>query len=203
MARALQERTSRVYKPRAVNEEKETEWRRVFERFRRSELPFKKFCARENISPNTFQYWRRQLRTRDEARGVSSTICKGDNRPSNLQQNINYWLGIISEINAHEGSVRSYCRSRGIASGSLHAWEKRLREMNLTNGIQKGTREQTPSPRFVPVQILDDHPREQQSKTVDDLLKHIEIKRTDGVVISLPASTSASFIIQLIGGTKT
>lgn len=144
-------------KPRTVDKEKEEYWRRVFAQFQASGLPFKKFCVQENISANTFQYWRRELRHRDEVRGVTSTISKGDNRPSNLQQKIDYWLRIIDEINAHDGSVNSYCRSHGVASGSLHFWERRLREMKLTNGVRRDRPNgHSSSGLFAPVQVLDD-----------------------------------------------
>jgi transposase-like protein len=66
--------------------DKEERWRSVFERFRETQLPFREFCERENINPNTFQYWRRELRKRDEARGVNSKIKKGDNRPSQMDE---------------------------------------------------------------------------------------------------------------------
>jgi transposase-like protein len=124
-------------KPRKVDENKEKYWRQMLAAFQRGGLPFREFCRRENISPNTFQFWRRELRKRDEARGVTSTVSKGDNRPSKLQQNIDYWLRIIDEINSHDGSVNSYCRSHHLSSGSLHYWEKRLREMKLTNGVRR------------------------------------------------------------------
>jgi hypothetical protein len=202
--RPLGERTGRAYKPRAVDKEKESDWRKVFARFNRSELPFRKFCAQENISPNTFQYWRRELRKRDEARGITSTISKGDNRPSNLQQNIDYWLGIINEINAYEGSVRSYCRSHSIASGSLHFWEKRLKAMKLTTGVRKD--EQPSDSVFVPVRILDDcsQPPEGASHggTPEGAFQRIEIKLGNGVVMSLPVSTSVEVLIQLMNGVR-
>jgi transposase-like protein len=123
-------------------------------------LPFKKFCTQEKISPNTFQYWRRELRKRDEARGTASAISKGDNRPSNLQHNIAHWLQIINEINSYKGSINSYCRNQGVSSGTLHFWEKRLREMKLTNGVRRdngkrvragGTMQRKPT--FVPIEL--------------------------------------------------
>ncbi|HEY9683392.1 MAG TPA: hypothetical protein V6C86_17570 [Oculatellaceae cyanobacterium] len=196
--RAVNEHGRRAYKPRAVNEEKERKWRSVFDRFHRSTLPFKKFCAQENISPNTFQYWRRELRKRDETRGITSMIFKGDNRPSNLQQNVDYWLEIIKAVNAHNGSVRSYCRIHGIASGSLHFWEKRLKEMKLTKGICK--ERPVSNSQFVPVQVLDDHPQLPENGAVEASHQRIEIKRSDGLVVSLPSSTSAHFLIQLVNG---
>jgi hypothetical protein len=152
--RALNVRTARTRKPRTVDKEKEKKWRGVFARFQRSGLPFRKFCTQEGISPNTFQYWRRELRNRDEARGITSTISKGDNRPSNFQRNVDYWLRVINEINAYEGSVRNYCHNHGITSGNLHFWEKRLRGMKLTKGVRKD--EQRPKSVFVPVQVVDD-----------------------------------------------
>jgi transposase-like protein len=197
-------RTGCAYKPRAVDKEKESHWRKVFARFNRSELPFRKFCVQENISPNTFQYWRRELRKRDEARGITSTITKGDNRPSNLQQNVDYWLGIINEINAYEGSVRSYCHSHSIASGTLHFWEKRLRDMKLTKGVRK--HEQKSDSVFVPVRILDDCSQPPEGKscgsTAAGMFQRIEITLGDGVVMSLPVSTGVEVLIQLINGVK-
>jgi len=38
---------------------------------------------------------RRELRKRDEARGVVSNVSKGENRPTELQAKISYWLGIM------------------------------------------------------------------------------------------------------------
>jgi transposase-like protein len=187
-----------------MNEEKERHWRDVFVSFQKSELPFKEFCAREKISPNTFQYWRRELRKRDEARGITSAITKGDNRPSKLQQNIDYWLGIINEINAYDGSVASFCRSRDIASGSLHFWEKRLREMKLTKGVRKD--KQTPGSLFVPVQILEDCSRPLEMENCggagDAADQRIEFKLGNGIVVSLPSHTSVEMLIQLMNGVK-
>jgi transposase-like protein len=154
----------RRYKPRAIDKEKEDYWRKIFACFQISGLAFKKFCVQEGISPNTFQYWRRELRKRDEARGITSLISKGDNRPSKFQQNVEYWLTVIDEINAYEGSVRSYCLSHGISSGSLHFWEKRLMEMKLTNGVRKN--DQASDPLFVPMQVLDDCAQIQGSNSV-------------------------------------
>lgn len=68
-----------------------TQWREIFLRFQSRGLPFKKFCELEKISANTFQYWRHELRSRDEALGISS-ISAGDNRPADLQEKIDYWL---------------------------------------------------------------------------------------------------------------
>lgn len=147
-------------KPRAVDREKERRWRAIFAQFQRSGLPFRKFCRQEKISPNTFQYWRRELRMRDEARGTASDIRKGDNRPSDLQHKIGHWLQIIDEINAYNGSINSYCRNHGVSSGSLHYWEKQLREMKLTNGVRRDDgkhvragRTTRLKPTFVPLEL--------------------------------------------------
>jgi len=122
-------------------------------------LPFKKFCELEKISANTFQYWRRELRNRDESRGVASLISTGDNRPSDLQEKIDYWLGVIDSINSHKGSIRQFCCSHGIASGSLHFWEKRLKSLKLTKGItRKAPEEPNQGIQFSPVTVLDDSP---------------------------------------------
>jgi hypothetical protein len=129
--------SGKMRKPREVDPEKEQRWRQVFLRFQASGLPFKKFCSQENISANTFQYWRRELQHRDQERGLDSTIKKGDNRPSKMQERITFWLGVINEINVHPGSIRGYCRSRGISSGSLHFWEKKLKSMKLSDGIER------------------------------------------------------------------
>ncbi len=201
--KAQRERTKTAYKPRAVNEDKEKYWRQVFALFYKSELPFKKFCAQEKLSPNTFQYWRRELRKRDDARGITSLISQGDNRPSNLQQNIDFWLGIINDINACEGSVRSFCSSHGISSGNLHFWEKRLKDMKLTKGVRKD--EQPHTSRFVPVRILDDTsaPADSESDQTADAIHHrIEIKLTGGVIVSVPVSMSADVLIQLVNGVR-
>lgn len=154
--KTIAKRTLHSRKKRTVDKEKEQQWRGVLARFQKSGLPFKRFCTEERISPNTFQYWRRELRKRDEELGITSTISKGDNRPSNLQRNVDYWLRVINEINVYEGSVRGYCRSHGIASGSLHFWEKRLRKMKLTDGLRNFEQRSDADSKFVPVQIFDD-----------------------------------------------
>jgi transposase-like protein len=198
--KSLRGRGGRARKPRTVDKKKERHWREVFVKFRRSELPFREFCARENISPNTFQYWRRELRKRDELRGITSAISKGDNRPSKLQQNIDYWLGIINEINEFEGSTRSYCRTRDIRSGSLHFWEKRLKEMKLTNGVRKD--KQTSRSLFVPVRILDDCAKLPEEGTTSEAKERIEFKLSNGMSMLLPASTDVEILIQLVNGVK-
>lgn len=199
---AKHQATKKARKPRIIDESKEQHWREVFARFQRSELPFKKFCVQENISPNTFQYWRRELRKRDEDRGITSSISKGDNRRSKLQENIDYWLAIIEDINAYEGSVRSYCRSRGVTSGNLHFWEKRLKEMKLTNGVRKDNKSRTS--QFVPVRILDDAVAATESEIRDheSSYQRIEIKLTCGMIMSLPVSTSTEVLIQLVNGVR-
>ncbi len=53
----------------------------------------KEQTTREKISPNTFQYWRKKLRELAEAKGLTSTIRKGENRPSNEQEKLNYCFG--------------------------------------------------------------------------------------------------------------
>ena len=144
-------------KPRTVDRDKEHHWREVFLRFQSTGLPFRKFCALENISANTFQYWRRELRNRDEKLGISSAISTGDNRTSVLQEKIDFWLGIINAINSHNGSIRGFCRSHGISSGSLHFWEKRLKSMKLTDGMAKRMpEEQEQRIQFSQVKVLDD-----------------------------------------------
>jgi transposase-like protein len=199
--KSLRGRAGRARKPRTVDKEKERHWREVFVRFQRSELPFREFCARENISPNTFQYWRRELRKRDELHGITSVISKGDNRPSKLQQNIDYWLAIINEINVFEGSINGYCRTRGISSGSLHFWEKRLKEMKLTNGVRKD--KQTPGAMFVPVRILGDCAQlPEEGTTADAAMQRIEFKLSNGMAMFLPASTDVETLIQFVNGVK-
>jgi transposase-like protein len=143
-------------KPRAVDREKEQYWRKIFARFQGSGLPFKKFCAQEKLSTNTFQYWRKRLRERDEARGIASKITKGDNRPSNLQQKIHYWLKVIDEINSYDGSVNNYCRTHGLSTGNLHYWQKRLKEMKLIEGVRTGDNGRRADLLFAPVEVLDD-----------------------------------------------
>src|SRR5271155_714764 len=74
-------------KKRKLDPDKEKHWRAVMEKFRTSEMTFRDFCAAENISPNTFQFWRRELRLRDEAAGVVSSISKGENKPLQVEAN--------------------------------------------------------------------------------------------------------------------
>ncbi len=113
-----------------IDPEKEKYWRDLFARFHKSGDPFRKFCTAEGVSPNTFQYWRKELRKRDEERGKVSAIRKGDNRPSQVDENLGYWRKILEDIQAYSGSVNSFCKKHGISSGNLHYWKMRLADQD-------------------------------------------------------------------------
>lgn len=115
-----------------VDPEREAHWRRILERFRKSGEPFRKFCSRENLSPNTFQAWRKKLRLRDEAEGKISTIKKGENRPSTLNESLAYWKAVLQAMQAYPGSANMFCREHRISSGTLHYWRKRIEELDNT-----------------------------------------------------------------------
>jgi len=187
------------YKPRKLDLEKEQYWRSMLLRFQKSGLPFRQFCAREKISPNTFQYWRKKLRELDEARGLTSTIRKGENRPNNEQEKLNYWLRVIDDANTFPGSLNEFCRVNSIRSSSLYYWERRLRKLGLTAGLRKNS-EQT----LVPVRIVDDEPAANGSKLpalVGDE-QRIEIRLHDGNRVLVPASLPAELVVQLLNGLR-
>jgi len=195
--------TERSYRPRKIDAQKEEQWRATFVRFRNSGLSFRNFCAEEKISPNTFQYWRRELRKRDNARGTASEITKGCNLPADLEsKKTNHWLRIIDEINAYEGSVNSYCRNNGVSSGSLHFWEKRLMKMKLTDGVRRHPKPNKPV--FVPVQIsgaAESAPiSDACSKQTAESSQRIEVKLPNDIVMSFPLTTGIDTLVQLING---
>lgn len=135
-----------------IDPEKEKYWRSLFERFHKSGEPFRKFCEREGVSPNTFQYWRRELRKRDEERGSVSSIRKGDNRPSQERENLEYWGKIIQELQAYSGSVRSFCKKHGISSGNLHYWKTQLKK----NSGMPPAKTRASTPNFVALEVVPD-----------------------------------------------
>lgn len=183
-------------KPRKVDPEKEQHWRDVFEQFHASGLPFRHFCQKHGLSENTFQYWRKELRKRDELLGTVSRIRKGENRPSETRQKIEFWLRAIEEINAYSGSIRSYCISRGITSGSLYHWEKRLREMKLTKGLRKSltTDEPVPEKACVEPKTLRSTPELPEDR--------IEVRLKDGTTIFMPAVISIDFLVKVVSGLR-
>jgi len=191
-------------KQRRCDPDKEQWWRDLLEQFQKSGLPFKKFCAREKISPNTFQYWRRELRERDAEGGIVTTISKGDNRPSELPEKIDFWTRILEEIERYPGSIRSFCSSRGISSGSLHYWTTRLKKMNLVPRTPKENESDGTDLAFVQARVVDDqaverdvqNPREQPDSD------RIEIRLSDGTVIAAPNALRIDTLIQLVNGLR-
>ncbi len=172
--------------------EREKYWREVFKRFQKSGLPFKKFCAQEGISPNTFQFWRRELRERDEELGIVSKVSKGDNRPSKLPEQIEYWNRVIDEIDAHPGSQRDYCRSHGVSSGNLHHWRKRLKELNLPD--KTSVNEPAAKPEFVPMHVVD--------FVTESVNRQIDITLNDGTRIAAPTDVSLDVLLKLVNGLR-
>lgn len=169
-------------KPRRLDPERESHWRSVLENFRRSQMPFKKFCEQEKISPNTFQYWRSELRRRDEANGIESRIKKGDNRPSQADEKKRFWLNIIGKAQKNAGSISDFCRKHKITSGSLYHWEKRLIAEGLTNGFSEKN-------VLIPIRVVDAQRRSSQKQpkahqSPED--RRIEIRTRGGDAIFLP-----------------
>lgn len=181
---------------------KEEYWRQLFKKFRKSQLPFKKFCQQENISSNTFQFWRKELRRRDELRGVVSTVTKGENRPSQLAEKVAYWKQVIADIKAHPGSVNSFCRKNKISSASLHYWTAKLKKMNL---LENST-EEMPAQKtdFIPLKIL-------EPEVLDSFLpdksefknqQQIDFTLNDGTKISAPSDLSLDVLLKLVNGLR-
>lgn len=187
-------------KPRKIDFEKEQYWRTVLHHFQNSGLPFKKFCQQEKLSPNTFQYWRKVLRDRDADRGITSTIRKGDNRPSKTDEKTAYWLGVIDDANCFAGSLNEFCRQRSISSGSLYHWEARLQKAGLTAGLWKDPEQAA----LVPVRVVEDQvavPAPPRSLPGLDEQK-IEIRLHDGNRVFLPASLPSDFVLHMINGLR-
>lgn len=191
---------------RKVDPEKEKHWRDLLKRFQKSGQPFKKFCKSENISPNTFQYWRRELRRRDEEQGKISAISKGDNRPSQLHEQIRRWTQIIEELKIYPGSVRSFCKAQNISSGNLHYWKKRLKDMNLSDRFTQPASEPAHA-EFVPVRVANNG--EEHIKGACQLAakapasNQIEIKLSDGTAISASAEIQVEILLKLVNGLRT
>ena len=184
---------------RGIDLKKEQHWRAVLHRFQESKLPFRRFCELERISPNSFQYWRKRLRQRDAERGIVSTITKGENRPSKMEEKREFWLHAIDEANNFVGSLRQFCIQRKISSGSLYNWEKRLREAGLTAGLRK-----SPSEMLVPVHVVPNEippPNGARVLAGSDEQK-IEIRLHDGNRVLLPASLPTEVLIHLLNGLR-
>jgi transposase-like protein len=190
-------------KSRAIDAGKENHWRKVFARFQKSSLPFKKFCALEQISPNTFQYWRRELRKRDQDRGVISKITTGDNRPSNLHEQVAHWRQIIAEKSRFQGSAREFCRKFGVSSGTLHYWQKKLGSLDRTaaSSVRAGV-----SSVLVPVRVVDGDQKPPgvtaKSKNANLQDQRIEIRLPHGRLVFLPSNTPAEALIKLLNGLR-
>ncbi len=182
---------------RTIDPEKEKYWRLVLKKFVESELPFKKFCELERISPNTFQYWRRELRLRDEARGSKPTITKGDNRPDNeRQKKVNFWLNVIDELNSYSGGVNQYCREKGISSGNLWHWERKL----VAQGLTEGTTAKKQSKALLPVRVVNPAPLTSHQKANPETMEkidRIEIRARNGNQIFFPLGMSVEVLIRV------
>lgn len=185
---------------RRIDMEKEQFWRAVFHRFQGTGLPFRKFCEMEGLSPHNFQSWRKKLRERDEGRGIPTTISKGDNRAPRTAEKAAYWLAMIDDANAYNGSIRSFCKERGISSGSLHHWEQRLKRSGLTAGVRKDPEQAT----LVPMRVVDDQiaPESVPVATPVSDEQKVEIRLHDGNRVLLPASLPAEMLIQLLNGLR-
>jgi hypothetical protein len=172
----------------------------MFGKFVRSALPFKKFCEIEKISPNTFQYWRKELRKRDEERGVASKITKGDNRPSEFNDQVRHWREVLAALNEFEGSDREFCRNHGIPSGSLHYWRAKLKLLEEDTEMPAVDA----APRvMLPVKVVgkkSEVSTDPQRVPVQD--QRIEIRLEHGRLLYLPSNTSMDLLIQLLNGLR-
>lgn len=183
-------------KPRRLDPEREAHWRTVLETFHRSQMPFKKFFEQERISPNTFQYWRSELRRRDEANGIESRIKKGDNRTSQAREKKRFWLDIIGKAQNNTGSISAFCREHKITSGSLYHWEKRLIAEGLTNGFSEKN-------ILIPVRVVDAPGRtlkKQSNARVSQEDRRIEIRTRSGDSIFLPRDFAPAALIEIARG---
>ncbi len=173
-------------KARKVDPEKEKYWRDVFKRFQKSGLPFKKFCVAEKLSPNTFQYWRAELRTRDQERGKISEVSKGENRPSDLADKFKYWKQIIEDLRAYTGSARSFCQERGISSGNLHYWTTRLNNTRTSDDTSIG--QSKVQANFVPLHMVES----KMSKPDKNIRQIISLPANDQIQFTLPDGTAVA-----------
>ncbi|MBX9667957.1 MAG: hypothetical protein K2X93_10080 [Candidatus Obscuribacterales bacterium] len=183
-------------KPRSVDLQKERKWRKILIEFQASGLPFKTFCANRGLSPNTFQYWRKRLRERDEARGVQSTVRKGDNRPSEFEAKAEYWRSMLNALQEFSGSQREFCRQNGIASGTLDQWRKRLN--NLVEPVKSKTNISTPL--LVPVRLCDDVTSRTTIPASHSVEPRIEILLKDGNRLLVPSALPMPLLLELING---
>lgn len=184
-------------KKRVLDVEKERFWRKLFARFVKSKLPFRQFCKIEKISPNTFQYWRKELRKRDEERGVTSKITKGENNSSKFTENVKHWRQVLAALDEFEGSDREFCRKYLISSGSLHYWRSKL---NLLEDTDAPGADATPKV-MIPVKVLRSRPAF-DAAVQPDLLQdqRIEIRLEHGRLLFLPSTTPVDLLIQLLNG---
>jgi len=185
--------------------EKEKYWRKLFARFKASQLPFRKFCLQENVSPNTFQFWRKELRRRDDERGIASTISKGENRPCQIAEKTAFWKQILIDLKNHQGSENSFCRARGISSASLYTWRKRLNEMSLLENSKK-KREVAHKPEFVPVLLVDNTASalnlEYSQSILASTQNQIDITLIDGTKIAAPTNMSVDVLVKIVNGLR-
>lgn len=175
----------------------EKRWRAIFEEFHLSQLPFKKFCEREKLSPTSFQYWRSTLRKRDEANGIVSKIKAGENRPCDMEAKRQFWLKMIAKAQKYNGNITVFCDDNGIASGSLYHWEKRLMSEGLTAGFSEKN-------ALVPMRIVDKANSGiawQQAREVDACTdQRVEIITRNGDAICLPKDFPVVALIEIARG---
>ena len=186
-------------KPRSIDLQKERKWRKILLEFQASGLPFKTFCTSRGLSPNTFQYWRKRLRERDEARGVQSTVKKGNNRPSDFEAKAEYWRSMLDALSKFAGSQREFCRQNGIATGSLDQWRKRL------NKLSKPANSQEPHidmkvPLLVPVCFSNEDKQLPTTETASVVDQRIEILLNHGNRVLVPAALPMALLLELING---
>lgn len=195
---------------RKPDPEKEKFWRDVFRRFHASGMSFRKFCAQEDISPNTFQYWRRELRERDESAGIVSEIKSGENVSSAWEKRVEEWKATIEEARSHPQGVRDYCRKNKIASQTLYGWMRRL--MKTEPGWEpspaiKGT--ETESQMFVPVTVVQTSKPENKNVAaqkrklppqpiVAPSPERIELRLPSGSTVTFPNRTGADDLIRVL-----
>jgi transposase-like protein len=191
-------------KKRAIDKKKEKYWRDVFGRFQASGLPFRKFCEQEGISPNTFQYWRKELRLRDEERGVKSKISKGENRPTYYEGKIDEWKKHITAARKHPKGVADYCRRNKLASQTFYGWLARLKQIDPSWELPAATTaNKSANAVFVPVSIKTTDEKTKRtapaSKPIPQrtLVERVELRLPSGVVICLPTGTKTSELVAL------
>ncbi len=194
-----------------IDPEKEKYWRDLFARFHKSGKPFRKFCEDEGVSPNTFQYWRKELRQRDEERGKVSAIRKGDNRPSQVDENLEYWGKILEDIQAYPGSVNSFCKKYGISSGNLHYWKMRLADQGkepklspATNAVVRLPESKIQNGHFVELHVVPQNDAEEKASLpkpemkTDKSADFIEVVIPGGCAVRITHDSDLTLLSRLL-----